>query len=82
MINLDTLNSIKDRIKEARHRASREHEKPITIVAVTKTFPHTAIISAHQAGLTNIGENSDSNSVLKNRPIIAAGIVATVTIYI
>ena len=65
MINLDTLNSIKDRIKEARHRASREHEKPVTIVAVTKTFPHTAIISAHQAGLTNIGENRVQEAIDK-----------------
>ena len=65
MINLDTLNSIKDRIKEARYRASRDNEKPITIVAVTKTFPYTAIISAHQTGLTNIGENRVQEAIDK-----------------
>ena len=65
MINLDILNSIKDRIKEARHRASRENEKPVTIVAVTKTFSYKAIISAHQGGLTNIGENRVQEAIDK-----------------
>ena len=65
MINLDILNSIKDRIKEARHRASRENEKPVTIVAVTKTFSYTAIVSAHQVGLTNIGENRVQEAIDK-----------------
>lgn len=57
MINLDVLNSVRERIEEARQRAGRSNTKPVTIVAVTKTFPSSAVIVAHKAGLTNIGEN-------------------------
>ena len=57
MINLDALKSVQERIEVARALANREHEPPVQIVAITKTFPASAIESAHRAGIKNIGEN-------------------------
>tara|TARA_B100000700_G_scaffold331686_1_gene467057 strand:- start:12066 stop:12764 length:699 start_codon:yes stop_codon:yes gene_type:complete len=65
VLNLDGFNSIKDRINEARQRVSLINEKPITIVAVTKTFSHNAIIEAYEAGLIHIGENRVQEAINK-----------------
>ena len=57
MIDLDALNSVQDRIEAAKARGNREQDPPVQIVAITKTFPASAIESAHKAGIKNIGEN-------------------------
>ena len=57
MINQDALKSVQERIEAARARANRENDPPVQIVAITKTFPASAIESAHRAGIENIGEN-------------------------
>jgi|TARA_B100001079_G_scaffold105808_1_gene90857 hypothetical protein len=57
VIDLDALKSVQERIEAARARANREHEAPVQIVAITKTFPASAIESAYSAGIENIGEN-------------------------
>ncbi len=49
MIDLDALKSVQERIEAARARANREHEAPVQIVAITKTFPASAIESAYSA---------------------------------
>ena len=57
MINLGALKSVQERIEAAKARANREQDLPVQIVAITKTFPASAIESAHKAGIKNIGEN-------------------------
>jgi|TARA_B100000035_G_scaffold42560_2_gene31883 hypothetical protein len=57
VINQDALKSVQERIEAARARANRENDPPVQIVAITKTFPASAIESAHRAGIENIGEN-------------------------
>ena len=57
MINLDALKSVQERIEAAKARGNREQDPPVQIVAITKTFPTSAIESAHKAGIKNIGEN-------------------------
>ena len=65
MINLDALKSVQERIEVARELANREHDPPVQIVAITKTFPASAIESAHRAGIKNIGENRIQESSQK-----------------
>ena len=57
MIDLDALKSVQERIEAAKARGNREQDPPIQIVAITKTFPTSAIESAYKAGIKNIGEN-------------------------
>ena len=57
MIDLDALKSVQERIEAAKARANREQDPPVQIVAITKTFPTSAIESAYKAGIKNIGEN-------------------------
>jgi len=57
VINPGALKSVQERIEAAKARANREQDLPVQIVAITKTFPASAIESAHKAGIKNIGEN-------------------------
>ena len=57
MINLTTLELVRERIENALSSTSRENEPPVEIVAVTKAFPGKYIISAYESGLLTIGEN-------------------------
>ena len=57
MIDLDALKSVQERIEAAKARGNREQDPPVQIVAITKTFPTSAIESAYKAGIKNIGEN-------------------------
>lgn len=57
MIDPDVLKAVQERIEAARARASREQAPPVRIVAITKTFPVSAIELAYSAGVKNIGEN-------------------------
>ena len=57
MIDLDALKSVQERIEAAKARSNREQDPPVQIVAITKTFPTSAIESAYKAGIKNIGEN-------------------------
>ena len=65
MINLDAFKSVQERIEVARELTNREHDPPVQIVAITKTFPASAIESAHRAGIKNIGENRIQESSQK-----------------
>ena len=65
MINLDAFKSVQERIEVARELVNREHDPPVQIVAITKTFPASAIESAHRAGIKNIGENRIQESSQK-----------------
>jgi len=65
VINLDAFKSVQERIEVARELANREHDPPVQIVAITKTFPASAIESAHRAGIKNIGENRIQESSQK-----------------
>jgi len=57
VIDLDALKSVQERIEAAKARSNREQDPPVQIVAITKTFPTSAIESAYKAGIKNIGEN-------------------------
>tara|TARA_B100000678_G_scaffold284000_1_gene284912 strand:+ start:822 stop:1517 length:696 start_codon:yes stop_codon:yes gene_type:complete len=57
VIDLDALKSVQERIEAAKARGNREQDPPVQIVAITKTFPTSAIESAYKAGIKNIGEN-------------------------
>ena len=57
MIDLDALKSVQERLEAAKARGNREQDPPVQIVAITKTFPTSAIESAYKAGIKNIGEN-------------------------
>lgn len=46
---------VRERIEAAKARSGRED--PVTIVAVTKTFPQETVRAALRAGLTDLGEN-------------------------
>ena len=65
MIDLDALKSVQERIEAAKARANREQDPPVQIVAITKTFPTSAIESAHKAGIKNIGENRIQEAIQK-----------------
>ena len=52
----DRLDAVRERIVRAAQTAGR-HASDITLVAVTKVFPASAIQSAFAAGLRDFGEN-------------------------
>ena len=64
MINLGALKSVQERIEAAKARANREQDLPVQIVAITKTFPASAIESAHKAGIKNIGGTAGYTKVI------------------
>jgi pyridoxal phosphate enzyme (YggS family) len=51
----DRLSEVRERIDAARARANRS--EAVTLVAVTKTHPASAVDAAITAGLTDVGEN-------------------------
>lgn len=53
---LENLEKVEERIVRAAQRAGRKREE-ITLIAVTKVFPVTAILDAYAAGLREFGEN-------------------------
>jgi pyridoxal phosphate enzyme (YggS family) len=53
---LERIQEVERRIEAAARRAGRRREE-ITLVAVTKTFPASAIREAHKLGLRDFGEN-------------------------
>jgi PLP dependent protein len=50
------LEAVEERIQAACRRSGRSRED-VTLIAVTKVFPATAIRSAHELGLRHFGEN-------------------------
>jgi len=52
----DNLNRVEERIQRAALRAGRRREE-ITLVAITKVFPASAIKEAYSLGLRHFGEN-------------------------
>jgi len=52
----DRLAQVKARIGEAAARAGRE-PREITLIAVTKVFPATAILESYELGVRDFGEN-------------------------
>src|SRR5690348_16190187 len=52
----DNLAAVRDRIASAANRAGRD-PATITLLAVTKVFPSTAIQDAYDLGLREFGEN-------------------------
>ena len=53
---LENIEIVEERIVRAAQRAGRKRED-ITLIAVTKVFPVTAILDAYAAGLREFGEN-------------------------
>lgn len=53
---LENLEKVEERIALAAQRAGRSRDE-ITLIAVTKVFPVTAILDAYSAGLREFGEN-------------------------
>lgn len=52
----DRLNTVEDRIQRAAAKAGRRRDE-ITLVAITKVFPASAILEAWALGLRDFGEN-------------------------
>jgi pyridoxal phosphate enzyme (YggS family) len=52
----DSLAAVRGRMQRAAERAGRDPDR-ITLVAVTKVFPASAILEAYSAGLRDFGEN-------------------------
>jgi pyridoxal phosphate enzyme (YggS family) len=52
----ENLHRVREQIASAAYRAGRNVDE-ITLVAVAKTFPGTAVLEAFQAGAADIGEN-------------------------
>ena len=52
----ERLSSVRERIEDAAGRSGRRSDE-ITLVAVSKTFPVSAIVEAAEAGVTDFGEN-------------------------
>jgi len=52
----ERLSEVRDRIEHAAARAGRD-SRSITLVAVTKVFPASAIREAYEAGIMDFGEN-------------------------
>ena len=52
----ERLSEVRDRIERAAARAGRD-TRSITLVAVTKVFPASAIREAYEAGIVDFGEN-------------------------
>lgn len=49
------VDAVRERIEQARARAGRS--EPVTLVAVTKTHPASAVLAARGAGVADVGEN-------------------------
>ncbi len=52
----ERLAEIEERVQQAAHRAGRRRDE-ITLVAITKTFPASAIREAYALGIRHFGEN-------------------------
>ncbi|MBC8165517.1 MAG: YggS family pyridoxal phosphate-dependent enzyme [Bryobacteraceae bacterium] len=52
----DCLNEVEDRIARACSRSGRSRDE-VTLIAVTKVFPASAILEAYELGLRDFGEN-------------------------
>lgn len=53
---LDNINTIKENIKSACEKVGRNPNE-VTLIAVSKTYPHTAIEEALPSGVIDFGEN-------------------------
>ena len=65
MIDFGALDQVRENIENARVRSGFDSESPVEIIAVTKTFPANAIVSAYNAGIFSIGENRVQEAVEK-----------------
>ena len=68
-----SLSGVRARIAAACAAAERDPSE-ITLIAVTKTFPVSDIVLLTQLGLTDIGENRDSEAAPKAAACAAAGL--------
>lgn len=66
------LARVRGRIDEACARAGR-HGGSVTLIAVSKTFPATAVRAAAEAGVTDFGENRVQEGAGKAEALSAAG---------
>src|SRR5712692_4578230 len=67
------LARVRARIAHAAERSGRD-PNGIRLVGVSKTFPATAVVSAVQAGLTDIGENRVQEATPKAAAVADAGL--------
>jgi len=64
----ERINLIRERIERAAMRAGRDPAQ-VNLLPVTKTLPATAVLAAHRAGLTAIGENRVQEAVTKKKEV-------------
>lgn len=65
----DRLNFVRERINSAVQRGG--HGQAVTIVAVTKTHGHDAVVAAWEAGLRDVGENRVQEALPKMDAVAA-----------
>ena len=65
------LEDIRGRIEQAAERSGRS-QRAVTLIAVSKTHPASAVVEAMEAGLTDFGENRVQEGVVKADEIAAA----------
>jgi len=65
----DRLNVVRERINSAVQRGG--HGQAVTIVAVTKTHGHDAVVAACEAGLRDVGENRVQEALPKMDAVAA-----------
>jgi pyridoxal phosphate enzyme (YggS family) len=65
------LAQVQERIAEAALRAGRDATR-VTLVAVAKTFPASAVVAAYQAGVRHFGENRVEEGATKISAVQAA----------
>ena len=65
----DRLNIVRERINSAVQRGG--HGQAVTIVAVTKTHGHDAVVAAWEAGLRDVGENRVQEALPKMDAVAA-----------
>ncbi len=66
----ERISRVRERIERAAMRAGRDPAQ-VNLLPVTKTLPATAVLAAHQAGLTAIGENRVQEAITKKKEVDA-----------
>jgi len=69
----DNINTIREKVSRACARAGRS-PSDVTLIAVAKTFPSSAVQGAVDAGVADIGENYVQELLAKRRDLAGAAI--------
>jgi pyridoxal phosphate enzyme (YggS family) len=65
---------VRGRIAEAARRGGHGNaERPVRLIAVTKTHPVEAVLAAHAAGISDVGENKVQEATRKQDELAVAG---------